>query len=93
MTSVRPTDQQYAFLVSTLERLIAGGSIDDGYLEAGIADSDAKSLTGAALKAYYGLSYWSDDADVRAKVPSYGPMQRAVLSGLLDRLVRERGQA
>jgi hypothetical protein len=76
--------EQRDFLIASLRRVIAGGDITNDELAAGIPD--AGSLRGADLKAYFGLSYWADDGDIRDKDPTYGPMRRTGLADLLRAL-------
>ncbi|MGV3580160.1 hypothetical protein [Brevundimonas sp.] len=72
------------YLAASLRRVIDGGDITNAELSAGIPD--ARVLKGDELKAYLGLSYWTDDADIRQKDPLYGPARRTALIELLKRL-------
>lgn len=76
--------QHREFLADALRRLIDGGDLAREELDAAIPD--ASGLRGAELKAYYGLSYWADDGDIRAKDPAYGSTRREGLKPLLQRL-------
>ena len=72
------------FLARTLRRVLDGGDIANGELSTAI--KDARVLQGAEMKAYFGLSYWADDADVRAKDPTYASMRRQGLARLFEDL-------
>ena len=72
------------FLTASLRRVIDGGDITNAELSTGLPD--ARVLEGDELKAYLGLSYWADDADIRSKDPLYGPARRTALIELLKRL-------
>jgi hypothetical protein len=78
------------FLVDALRRVIDGGDIANAELAVGIPD--ASVLEGDELKAYLGLSYWADDADIRDKDKRYGPARRSGLAALLDRLNTSEAQ-
>ena len=72
------------FLEEALRRVAEGGDITNDELSAAIPDPTA--LEGADRKAYHGLSYWADDADIRAKDAAYGPARREALKDLLRAL-------
>ena len=72
------------FLIEALRRVIDGGDITNADLSVGIPD--ARFLEGFELKAYLGLSYWTDDADIREKDSLYGPARRTSLIELQQRL-------
>ena len=76
--------QHRSFLEEALRRVAEGGDITNEELSAFIPDPG--TLTGAERKAYHGLSYWADDADIRAKDPAYGPARREGLKELLRAL-------
>jgi hypothetical protein len=78
-----------AFLINSLRHVIDGGEVTNDELDAVIADP--AKLRDAERKAWYGLSYWADDDDVRAKDPAYAPSRRRQLSGLLADLEVEKG--
>ena len=80
MSAYRP------ILVELLKRVIAGGDITREELMSAIPREGALETQGAERKAYYGLSYWSDDDDIRAKDPHYGPFRREQLQQLLSAL-------
>lgn len=71
-------------LAAMLRCIIAGGDITNEELSAGIPDPSA--LKGAELKAWYGLSYWADDTDIRERNSAYAPMRREGLARLLTHL-------
>jgi hypothetical protein len=75
------------FLLATLRHVIDGGDVSNEELDAAIAAP--AGLRGAERKAWYGLSYWADDEDVRAKDPAYAPLRRRQLAGLLSTLENE----
>jgi hypothetical protein len=75
------------FLMKALRDVIAGGDIAGEQLHAGIPDG--RTLRGARFKAWYGLIYWVNEADIREKDPSYAPMRRKSLAELLRRLEAE----
>jgi hypothetical protein len=77
------------FLLATLRHVIDGGDVTNDELDAAVAAP--ASLRGAERKAWYGLSYWADDDDVRAKDPAYGPLRRRRLAYLLSALEHENG--
>ncbi|MCW6532259.1 hypothetical protein NED98_18580 [Sphingomonas sp. MMSM20] len=77
------------FLIDALRHVIDGGDITNGELDAAIAQPI--ELRGAQRKAWYGLSYWADDEDIRAKDPAYGPSRRRQLVDLLANLEKEDG--
>jgi hypothetical protein len=79
------------FLEEALRRVIAGGDIAGEELDAAIPDS--RALTPAERKAWYGLSQWIADDDIRARDPAYAPMRRQGLAGLLERLEAEMTDA
>lgn len=72
------------FLIDCLQRVIDGGDVTNGELDAAI--TDPAGLRGAERKAWHGLSYWADDDDIREKDPEYAPSRRQQLVGLLDDL-------
>jgi hypothetical protein len=82
VTDARP------FLIAALRRVIDGGNVTNGDLEAAIAKP--AGLRDAERKAWHGLSYWADDADVRAKDPAYAPSRRRQLADLLSALENEK---
>jgi hypothetical protein len=82
VTEARP------FLLATLRRVIDGGDVTNDELEVAIAKP--ASLRGAERKAWHGLSYWSDDDDVRAKDPAYAPSRRRQLADLLSAFENEK---
>lgn len=77
------------FLINSLRRVIAGGDVTNDQLDAAIPDPAA--LRGTERKAWYGLSYWADDGDIRGKDPAYVPSRRRQLADLLTDLGREDG--
>ncbi len=76
--------EHHSFLSEALRRVIAGGDISNEELAAGVPD--AKRLKGSEQKAYLGLSYWTDDGDIRAKDPTYAPVRREGLKRLLNEI-------
>jgi hypothetical protein len=84
-----PVTNARTFLLATLRRVIDGGNVTNDELYAAIAA--LARLRGAERKAWYGLSYWADDGDVRAKDPAYGPSRRKQLADLLSALEDEKG--
>lgn len=76
------------FLIDNLRRVVAGGDVTSDQLYAGVANPVL--LRGAERKAWQGLSYWTDDDDIRAKDPAYAPYRRQQLADLLTGLESER---
>jgi hypothetical protein len=76
------------YLLETLPRVIDGGDVTNEELDAAIAAP--ADLRGAERKAWYGLSYCSDDDDIRGKDPIYAPSLRGQLADLLSALKSER---
>ena len=79
--------QHREYLLATLRHIIAGGDLSQSDLDAAVAEP--RLLRGPELKAWYGLSYWADDDDIRARKPEYGPMRREGLARLLAALEQE----
>ena len=77
------------FLLATLRRVIDGGDVTNDELDEAIGAP--AGLRGAERKAWHGLSYWADDADVRAKDPTYARSRRRQLADLLSALESEKG--
>lgn len=75
------------FLLATLRHVIDDGDVSNEELDAAIAAP--AGLRGAERKAWYGLSYWADDEDVRATDPAYAPLRRRQLASLLSALEKE----
>jgi hypothetical protein len=75
------------FLLATLRRVVDGGDVTNDELDAAIAAP--AGLRGAERNAWYGLSYWADDDDIRAKDPVYAPSRRRQLADLLSNLENE----
>ena len=75
-----------AILLAFLQRVIDDGDLTEAELDAAIPNP--RELRGAELKAWYGLAYWAEDDDIRAKKPDYGPMRRKSLIDLLETLER-----
>lgn len=71
-------------LANLLRHVIDGGDLTWEKLTASVPDP--KSLKGAQMKAWFGLSYWTDDADIRAKDSDYGSSRRRQLAKLLSDL-------
>ena len=78
-----------SFLEEALRRVAEGGDITNEELSAAIPDPIA--LDGPDRKAYHGLSYWADDADIRAKDADYGTARREALKDLLRALSKQGG--
>lgn len=74
-------DNARTYLLETLRRVIDGGDVTNGELDAAIAAP--ADLRGAERKAWHGLSYWADDDDIRAKDPAYASMRRGQLADML----------
>jgi len=72
------------FLMTALRQVVLGGNILQHELNAAVPDP--KVLRGEEQKAYLALSYWADDADIRAKDPAYATVRREGLAQLLQRL-------
>ena len=73
-----------AFLIQTLDDLVAGGDITHAQLAAAIPDP--KTLDHSEKSAWAALSHWADDADIRAANPRYGPFQLTVIAEMARRL-------
>ncbi len=50
------------------------------------------TLPAAEREAWFGLSYWADDADIRSKDPAYAPMRLEQLSRHLQQLLTQATQ-
>ena len=74
-----------AFLIATLERVIAGGEVTYEQLIEAVPEPHELSSK-VEMDAWFHLSYWSSDADVREKDPKYGPSQMRWLIRFLDQL-------
>jgi hypothetical protein len=72
------------FLIEALRDVIAGGDMTNEQLYAAIPNPE--DLHGPELKAWYALSYWADDEDIRAKDPTYGPMRVGGMVELMHKL-------
>lgn len=79
--------QARTFLIATLRHVILGGDVTNEQLNAAIVAPIG--LRGAERKAWYGVSYWAEDEDIRAKDPAYAPSRRRQLASLLSALENE----
>jgi len=77
-------------LIAILRRVIEGGEVE--YSELLAIAAAPMTLPAVEREAWFGLSYWADDADIRSKDPAYAPMRLEQLASHLQQLLTQGTQ-